>query len=469
MNSNIRKLILFAVLLPLHVTAQTLTLDECRKKAIEYNKSLSSAKLKLQQTQYDTRYYRSQFFPKIDIMATDFYSNASGDFTIDGGHLPIYTFSETAGKYVPSVKVNPDGSYQLLQYADFPSQTMKWKLNNVIAAGVSLMQPIYTGGKLSTALKMSRLGQDMAEQNIRLTKSEVIVQTDEAYILAVRAKQLGEVAMSYKSLLEELKKNVEGAFRHGMKTRNDIMKVQVKLNEVELNITKAENAYRLACMNLCHVIGMPLTTDVMVETTDMDMLMSDAEPVTDGFTTQRPEHIILERKTQLAEQSVRLAKSQHLPTVMAGASYTYNHGGELAGHRLLDGSSATIGVMVKIPVDVFGGSASKVKSAKVAYQMAQLEQQDSNEKMQLELIQATNNLNESLTEVQICEKSLEQAAENMRLSRQQYEVGFEPLSDYLESQSLWQQASANLVQARCQYLLSITKYRKAKGELCTSD
>ena len=61
--------------------------------------------------------------------------------------------------------------------------------------------------------------------------------------------------------------------------------------------------------------------------------------------------------------------------------------------------------------------------------------------------------------------ALEQAAENMRLSKQQYEVGFEPLSDYLETQASWQQCSANLVNARCQMQLAQVRLLKAAGNL----
>ena len=44
-----------------------------------------------------------------------------------------------------------------------------------------------------------------------------------------------------------------------MKPQNDVLKVQVKLNESELSLRKADNALRLASMNLCHYIGRPLT------------------------------------------------------------------------------------------------------------------------------------------------------------------------------------------------------------------
>lgn len=442
-------------------TAQTLTLDECISKALEYNKTLSSAKLKVEQMKFDMKSYKANFYPKIDLMANDYYGTAKGDFTIEGGHLPIYKYVESAGKFMPDVTMHEDGTYTFNQYADFPDQKVEWKLKNVFMGGISLMEPLYAGGKISTAYKMSKLGVNMAQENIRLTESEVVVKTHEAYYLAVKANEMGQVARSYKTLLDELKKNVEGAFRHGMSTRNDIMKVQVKQNEAELNIQKADNAYRLACMNLCHIIGIPLTSDVSVVASDIsaDSLMQGME------MGMRPERAILENKTELARQQVKLTRSDNLPNVALGATYIYANGAELAGKRLLNKGSATVGVMVKMPIDLFGGSTNKVRSAKAAYQIAQLEEQDFNEQMQLELSQCRNLYEEAQTELHLCQVALEQAAENMRLSRQQYEVGFETLSDYLETQTLWQQCNANLVNARCQLQLSRVKLLKAAGKL----
>lgn len=53
----------------------------------------------------------------------------------------------------------------------------------------------------------------------------------------------------------------------------------------------------------------------------------------------------------------------------------------------------------------------------------------------------------------------------MQLSRQQYEAGVEPLSDYLEAQALWQQAWQSQVDARFQLYLQSVAYLKACGRL----
>ena len=92
--------------------------------------------------------------------------------------------------------------------------------------------------------------------NETLTATEVILKTDQAYALVVKAKEMKTVADTYHAVLAELQKNVESAYKHGLKPQNDVLKVQVKLNESELGIRKAENALRLAkCLTYAQFFG----------------------------------------------------------------------------------------------------------------------------------------------------------------------------------------------------------------------
>ena len=55
--------------------------------------------------------------------------------------------------------------------------------------------------------------------------------------------------------------------------------------------------------------------------------------------------------------------------------------------------------------------------------------------------------------------------ENRRVSKSQYEVGLETLSDHLEAQALWQQAYETKVDAHFQLYLNYVAYLKATGTL----
>ena len=107
---------------------ETLTLQQCRSMAREHNKEIAKVKVQEEQMDYDIKSYKSNFYPRLNLIAMDMYSTAHGDLTITGGHLPIYNYSAAAGQYVPNVTVNADGSYMLNQYADFPDQTLELKL-----------------------------------------------------------------------------------------------------------------------------------------------------------------------------------------------------------------------------------------------------------------------------------------------------------------------------------------------------
>ena len=154
-----------AAMLTFRAAAQTLSLDECHQRALEHNKSLSLARTQHQQRLYDSKSYWANFFPQISLMAIDSYSWAKGDFTLQGGKLPIYKYVEAEGQYVPSVTVGADGSYRLNEYADFPTQKIEWKSKNIFMGGISLLEPLYAGGKMTAAYRMSQIGADVAVSN----------------------------------------------------------------------------------------------------------------------------------------------------------------------------------------------------------------------------------------------------------------------------------------------------------------
>lgn len=457
-------------------TVNKLTLEQCREQALQHNKTLTTAKLQIEKQKADLKAMKTNFLPNFKLMAADFYNTTNVNLMPDvNGILPgglaglnsLLAQLASSPVYAPLIT----GLQNYAKGIQLPDDFFKFKVGNVFTGGISFTEPLYMGGKITAGYKMNQLGVQMASTNVRLKESDVLLQTDQAYVLCIRAKELGKVARSYRSLLQELQKNVDAAVRHGMKTRNDALKVQVKLNEAELNIVKADNASRLAQMNLAQIIGLPLTQQIEVadlsEFSDYSKYADPSEN-TEKTTlldiTHRPEYALLNDKTDMARLQIKLTRSDFLPNLLLFGTYSYSHGVKLLGSTLFDKGSATVGVMLKVPLFHFGEGTQKIRSAKAAYQIAQLEQDDLNEKMQLEALQASNNLREAALEIDLTQKSVEQAAENMKMSKQQYEVGTEPLSDYLESHVVWQQACASAVEARCGYLLAYSKYLKAIGE-----
>ena len=340
---------------------------------------------------------------------------------------------------------------------------MNYKIGMVYMGGIQVEQPLYMGGKIRAAYKMSLLGKEMAQLSETLTASEVIVKTDQAYAQVIKAKEMKKVADKYNAVLVELKKNVESAYKHGLKPQNDVLKVQVKLNESELNIRKADNALRLATMNLCHYIGKSLTSDIRTADNFPEVAQDIRLQISD--ISARPEYAILNQQVAIAKQQVKLNRSELLPQIGVKGSYDYIHGLEINDQDLFNKGSFSVLLNVSVPLFHFGERTNKVRAAKAKLEQTRLEQENMNEQMLLELTQAANNLDEAQLESTIAERSLQQAEENMRVSRSQYDVGLETLSDHLEAQALWQQAYETHVDARFRLYLNYVAYLKATGTL----
>ena len=431
---------------------ETLSLKECREMALKYNKEMAASVKQTESARYTAKSYKGNFFPNFTVSGTGLYSNADGSYGIAGGNLPVF-LPDGTGQFNPG---QPAG------FAYFPGINLDYKIGWVYMGGVQMEQPLYMGGKVRTGYRMARIGSEMAEQNRRLTRSEVIVSTSRAYASVIRAREMRQVAERYHALLTELLRSVESARKHGLKPQNDVLKVRVKLNESELNLRRTENALRLATMNLCHLIGRPLTDRIEVAD-DLPDLPSTPVPAADLMA--RPEYRLLDRKAELAREQLRLARSERLPQVGLVGNYGYLHGVELNGQNLLGGWAFTAGVQVSVPIFHFGGRSNKVRSARARFEQAQAERLDGGELLQLEATQAANNLDEAQLEIRLAESSLAAADENLRLSRRQYEAGVETLSDHLEAQAMWQQAHRTEVEARIDGYLRWLEYRKAAGLL----
>ena len=179
----------------------------------------------------------------------------------------------------------------------------------------------------------------------------------------------------------------------------------------------------------------------------------------------RPEYIMLQKQVEVANEQIKLNRSDFLPNVALILDYGYANAFRFNHSSVLDDFSFNGLVTVSVPLFHFGEGAHKVKAAKAQKAVAEMQQRDLNEKMELELAQAANNLDEAKLEVEVAQRSLSQADENLRITNNQYKNGMSTLTEVLEAQTLWQQAYESHTEARFQEYLMRSKYLKAAGLL----
>lgn len=435
-----------------------LTLLECREMALENNLKLKIAQEQVKAAEYKTAAYKTNYLPKLSATGLFLYSDATLDENIEGGYLPTFI---------------PDGQGNMIQndaFAYLPDIPLELKVGGTYNAALQVEQPIYMGGKINAAYQMAKKGQEMTQVKEKLSAVELSILSDKAYWNTVKVKALITSANQYKATLEELHRMVKNAVDAGMRHRKDLLTVQVKLNEAELNLTRAKNGYRLAIMNLNHIIGLPLNNeteiaDSFTNETDPSISADLLKDFNEFDVSSRPEHHLLSKQIELKEHQEKLTRSDFLPNVGVKAMYGYTNGLKLNDETMLDDANFTALLSVNIPIFNWGEGRNKLKEAKVERSIAQMQLENAQEEMTLEVTKAFNNLQEALLEITLSSKSVEQAEQNMKISKDRYKAGMETLANYMETQTIWQKAMSDLIAAKATYQLSRTEYLKAVGKL----
>lgn len=433
---KIKYLFCVALLSGVAVQAQQplpLSLAECRERALAHSEELQQADNRLEQARLDRRIASTASLPKIEGSAT--------------------------------------GAYVL---PDIDMMGMEMRMRGTYLAGLTLTQPIYTGGKISAARRMARIGEEVAGEQRRMTRMEVLVEADNAYWTLVAVEGKVRMLESYVAQMDTLCNQTAAAVDAGMVLENDRLRVEARRSEIRYQLQKACNGADLCRMSLCRVIGAgsdvrPVPTDTLFQPSAPGRLDSGLEA--------RPELRMLEQQVAIGEQQIRDARSAMLPT--AGLSLGYTYYGNIRFQSLVDAGGGTyvpytqefrdgLGMAmlaVKIPIFHWGESRKKVHKARFELQNAQLNLQKNQRLMSLEVEQAIRNVEDGYRLIRTAELALSQAEENLRVMRNRHAAQMAPLTDLLDAQSQWQQAASNRIEAQTQYRIYRTEYLRATGRL----
>ena len=445
-------------------------LKRCREMALEYSKQMAIAGKQKEKAVWTKKEYGANYFPKLSASGFYLYHQKKQEYKLDGGYLPTYV-PDANGSLQPNVVMGadgkpvtgPDGKPVFHEYAYLPDIPISLSLRGVYMASVQLQQPLFMGGKIRAAHQAAKFGEELADENIRLNRSEVLVELEQAYWQCVRVGELVTVARKYKSVVNELVKNLEDAQQAGMAPVNDVLKAQVKYNEALLQEQQAEHGHKLAQMNLCRLVGLDLNT-VLELTDSLSATVSPEILALPDELEQRPDYNMLEKQVEMKRKEVNVTRSDFLPQVGVSAGYGYGGGIKLNGDDSRSGSFSAM-ASVEIPIFHWGEGRNKVRIAKAEEEMSRLNKEKLGEMMRLEIAGNRFKLTDAQTRVRLTESALKQAEENLKVSRDQYEVGMENLTNLLEAQAQWQQAWSDWVDAKASLKLSETEYLKAIGKL----
>jgi len=129
------------------------------------------------------------------------------------------------------------------------------------------------------------------------------------------------------------------------------------------------------------------------------------------------------------------------------------------------GGDWNVGVAINIPIFHWNDRGHTLRAARSEQRVAELKMEEAKELIALQVQQAVYTLNESVKKIEMAELNLQQAEENLKVVTDGFETGTQKTSDVLEAQSMWQNAYADLIDARMEYRMNLVNLKRVMGNL----
>ncbi len=457
-------LIVFAFI---NVGAQTsLSLEQARMSALAHNRQIQVSKEHQAGAQDLKKAAFTYFLPSLSAMGDFTYMNKKVKYEKDLGFDKIL-----AGMAQANPAVQTDPFYQtlagLLQQGMLPNQlTLELGQHKNYLAGLSLNQPLFTGGKVHSQYKLASLNANLSKISTELNNTAIIESTDESYWKLVSLRDKVLLAEQYKAVVQAHLYDIHNLLDADMVTMNDYLKVQVAFNDAELQLLKAKDGYTLVSMSLNRIMGQTLSNEITPSDTDM--------VVTEPFTTMPPmQEVFSQRKEISALQTgvemnrtlERLAISRYLPNVLLTAGYGVMRPNPYNSLEDEFGDDWQVSILAQWDIFHWNERGYTVAAAKHSTNAAELKLQEAQEMIELEVTQAWFQYKEALIKIQLTESSLVQTTENLRLTSDKFSDSMASSTDVIDAQVAWQKAFSENIDAKADFRAQTTRLHKACGNL----
>lgn len=449
-------------------TAVSLSLDSCRALAIRNNKELRMSDMKQRAAYYERKAAFTKYLPRVSATGAYLHTGREISLLSNGQKETLGNLGTAIGSLAPSLEgmagtLNGVGSGLV--------EALHTDTRNMGAAAVMLTQPVYMGGRIMAYNRITRYAEQIAARQHDLALQEVIVEVDEAYWQIVALQSRKQLAEGYLELVRKLNNDVQQMIGAGIATQADGLSVKVKVNEAQVALIQVNNGLSLSRMLLCQLCGLDLSTSI-VPTDESPLALSPdsngKEADVEAAFSHRPELHALSLSTDIQKEKVRLARAEFLPTVALTGGWLGSNPSVFNSFERRFKGMWNVGVMVNIPLVTWGERSYKVKAARAEAARARYQLEETREKIELQVNQSRQKLEEATERLHTAERSREEADENLRHATLGLQEGVIPVSNVLEAQTAWLSAHSTYVSAQIDLRLADLYLRKSRGTLTLS-
>lgn len=414
-----------------------LTLTEAVHLAINQNRALKIARLKVTENEQKKAGEHSGYFPKLTNQ-----SNALRITALQQVVIPAGALGTVDGALIPAQGVAV-GQGQL----------------TLFSSGTQLSQPTTQLIRVRAANLIAAAEVAVSRDDLKQAENQVALQVHELYfgiLIASLQKQAAE--QQSKSAGEELRESEEEV-RNGSALKIAAIQGRADLLESRQAVLTAEIQVADLTTELNDVLGLPLDTLLDLDPavpTKFDQL--PREEYVQTAWSEHPEILAAEEEVRKARAAVTAAKSAYIPDITAYARHSYQD-----GLSFLVRNFGTFGLNLTWDVFDFGKRRAAVRAREAGLEEAEENLSRLKEEVAVGIERSYNKLERTRNMVQVANQVVRLRQEGERLAQNQLAQGVVLASDRRQATAATYKAQADLLKASLGYLLAWAELEQTVG------
>ncbi|WP_334162724.1 TolC family outer membrane protein [Phenylobacterium sp.] len=341
--------------------------------------------------------------------------------------------------------------------------TTTFSESNSAAAGLSFSQPIWTGGRVASAVSAVQSDILAGRENLRRIESQVIGQVVQAYADVRRDQEALRIRQENVSVLQRQLEESDARFEVGEITRTDVAQSQARLAAAQSQLQVAEAQLGNSRSNYAAAVGRNPGT--LEPEPSLAFLLPPT--VDEAFTVAESYNPQL-RAQQFAEQASRArvagARAERMPTVSVNSGLTFGGPAE-PFDRDLYSREFTARATVTVPLFNGGLTTSRIRQSIERNNADRINIETQRRTVLQQVTQSWNQLIAARANIGSTAEQVRAARIAAEGTRQEQQVGLRTTLDVLNAEQELRNAELSQVSARRDEYVAAASVLSAMGRL----
>jgi outer membrane protein TolC len=315
-------------------------------------------------------------------------------------------------------------------------------VNQVVLAQANVAMPLFNGNKINYSIKANEYLLKAAELDANANKNELILNTIQAYTNLYKCTISLKLIKENKTQASKRLKDIEQLYKNNIVSRNDLLKAQLQVQQVELQQLEVSSELELSKINMNLLLGLTSTNPLDVDSNYADQLQIDQLTINsidyweNLVMQERPELLSLNNRIEASKKNIQILKSDNYPSFALSGGYIYADINNFLGiSNALNG-----GIAMRYSISSLWKGSEKIMQAKSKTMELELMKSQLSDQVKLQVNKSFQQFVVAKQKINVFRNSIQQVSENYKIVESKYKNNLATVQELLDADVLQFQA-----------------------------